>query len=410
MEKKLQKKPEVLCPAGDPERLEAAVRFGADAVYLAGTEFGMRTASPNFPPQELEKAVAYCHGRNVRVYLTCNTVLHNPELERLPDFFREVRSAGVDALILTDFGALRAAQKYAPGVEIHISTQAGVTNYAAANAFFELGAKRVVLARELTLEEIAEIRAKTPPELELESFVHGSMCVSFSGRCLLSQYLTGRDANRGDCAQPCRWKYALTEEKRPGMYLPVFENSDGTYLLNSKDLCMIEHIPELIAAGVSSLKIEGRAKSAYYAAVTANAYRHAVDEAFRTPSGPLPSWIREELDKISHREYTTGFYFGGEPGQVYANGGYVREYGVIAVCTGYSDGVAVLSQRNRFFRGDTADVLEPDGMPYELVMDEISDENGNPLDCANHAQMKVLLKTGRPVPPGAIFRKRIKNV
>lgn len=410
MEKSKTEKPEVLSPAGDRERLEAAVRFGADAVYLAGTEFGMRSASPNFSPEELQSAVAFCHERGVRVYLTCNTVLRNCELERLPRFLRGAKDSGVDALILTDIGAFRMAQKVAPGVEIHISTQAGVTNYATANAFYELGAKRVVLAREMTLEEIAEIRAKVPRELELEAFVHGSMCVSFSGRCLLSQYLTGRDANRGDCAQPCRWKYALTEEKRPGMYLPVFENSDGTYLLNSKDLCMIEHIPELCAAGVSSLKIEGRAKSAYYTAVTANAYRHAVDAYFDHPAEKLPGWIPEELDKISHREYTAGFYFGGEPGQVYENGGYVRKYEVIAVCTGYSGGMAVLSQRNRFFRGDTADVLVPGKPPREIRLESLFDGNGDPLECANHAQMTVLVPFDRPVPAGTIFRKRIQNV
>lgn len=399
--------PEVLAPAGDRERLEAAVRFGADAVYLAGREFGMRTSSPNFGPEELAEAVAFAHAAGVRVYLTCNTVPRNSELERLPDFFREAAAAGVDALILTDFGTLRMAQTYAPGVEIHISTQAGVTNYAAANAFYELGARRVVLARELTLEEIAGIRAKTPADLELEVFVHGSMCVSFSGRCLLSQYFTGRDANRGDCAQPCRWKYALMEETRPGRYMPIEQDGTGSYIMNSRDLCMVEHIPELVKAGASSLKIEGRAKSSYYAAAVTNAYRHAVDAFLTDPVSPLPHWIREELDKISHREYCTGFYFGDQPGQVYANGGYVRDYEVIAVCTGYSEGTAVLEQRNRFFRGDTADVLEPGEIPYLLPLEELFDAEGNPLENANHAQMKVLFRTEHPVAEGAIFRKRI---
>jgi putative protease len=299
--------PELLAPAGGRERLEAAVRFGADAVYLAGKEFGMRAASPNFGPEELASAVEYAHDAGVRVYLTCNNVMRNDDFGRLPDFLRMARDAGVDALIVTDLGVLDLVRKVAPKMEIHISTQAGVTSWASANAFYRLGAKRVVLARELTLEEIAEIRAKTPADLELEAFVHGAMCVSFSGRCLLSEYFTGRDANRGDCAQPCRWKYALMEQTRPGRYLPVAEDGDGSYFLNSRDLCMIGHIPELVRAGVSSLKIEGRAKSAYYAAVTTNAYRCALDEYAEHPETPLPGWIAEELNKISHREYSTGF-------------------------------------------------------------------------------------------------------
>lgn len=399
--------PELLAPAGDRKRLEAAVRFGADAVYLAGREFGMRAASPNFGPDELVSAVEYAHSAHVRVYLTCNNVMRNGDFGRLPDFLREAQDAGVDAFIVTDLGVLELARRVAPKVEIHISTQAGVTNWAAANAFYNLGAKRAVLARELTLEEIAEIRAKTPDDLELEAFVHGAMCVSFSGRCLLSEYFTGRDANRGDCAQPCRWKYALMEETRPGRYLPVAGDDGGTYILNSRDLCMIGHIPELARAGVNSLKIEGRAKSAYYAAVTTNAYRCALESFAKHPDMPLPAWIPDELEKISHREYGTGFYFGGTPGQVYENGGYVRGWEVIAVCEGMRGDFAVLSQRNRFFRGDTADVLEPGAMPYLLPLNELYDGDGNPLECANHAEMTVLVRTERPVRKGAIFRKKI---
>jgi putative protease len=401
--------PELLAPAGGRERLEAAVRFGADAVYLAGKEFGMRAASPNFGPEELASAVEYAHDAGVRVYLTCNNVMRNDDFGRLPDFLRMARDAGVDALIVTDLGVLDLVRKVAPKMEIHISTQAGVTSWASANAFYRLGAKRVVLARELTLEEIAEIRAKTPADLELEAFVHGAMCVSFSGRCLLSEYFTGRDANRGDCAQPCRWKYALMEQTRPGRYLPVAEDGDGSYFLNSRDLCMIGHIPELVRAGVSSLKIEGRAKSAYYAAVTTNAYRCALDEYAEHPETPLPGWIAEELNKISHREYSTGFYFGGTPGQVYENGGYVRGWEVIAVCEGMRDGFAMLSQRNRFFPGDTADVLEAGAAPYELPLEELFDADRNPLECANHAEMTVLVRADRPVARGAIFRKRIND-
>lgn len=397
---------ELLAPAGDTERLNAAIAFGADAVYLAGQEFGMRTASSNFSMDELKQAVSAAHGKNRKVYLTCNTIPHNDELNRLPEFLQSAQEVGVDAFILADFGVMAMAKKYAPKVDVHISTQAGITSYASANAFYDLGASRVVLARELNLGEIAEIRAKTPKELEIEAFVHGAMCVSFSGRCLLSSYLTGRDANRGDCAQPCRWEYALMESKRPGQYMQISEDQSGTYILNSKDMCMIEHIPELAKAGVTSLKIEGRAKSAYYVAVTTNAYRQALDEYLKDPQGKVSPWIVEELNKISHREYSTGFYFGTEPGQVYSNGGYVRDYEVIAVCESYHDGVVVLSQRNRFFKGDIADVLEAGNQPFLLSLDEIYDAERNPIDAAPHAMMTVLVKTEHPVAPGAILRKK----
>jgi U32 family peptidase len=396
---------ELLSPVGDMERLSAAIDYGADAVYLAGQEFGMRAAPTNFSQDELRKAVSLAHSKNVRVHLTCNTIPHNDELARLPAFLTSAQDAGVDAFIIADFGVFGMAKKYAPNVDIHISTQAGIANYASANEFYNMGAARVVLARELNLAEIAEIRAKTPKQLEIESFVHGAMCVSFSGRCLLSSYLTHRDANRGDCAQPCRWEYSLMESKRPGQYMPIFEDQSGTYILNSKDMCMIEHIPELAKAGVTSLKIEGRAKSAYYVAVTTNAYRSAIDEYLQNPEVTVSPWIVEELNKISHREYSTGFYFGTEPGQVYSNGGYVRDYDVIAVCEGYADGVATLSQRNRFFKGDTADVLEPGKQPLLVSLDTIMDKDGNPIESAPHAMMTVLLKTDRPIAKGAILRK-----
>lgn len=399
--------PELLSPAGDRERLEAAIRFGADAVYLAGKEFGMRAASPNFSMEELASAVQFAHGKGIAVYLTCNNVLRNRDCETLPDFLRGVQNAGVDALIVTDFGALNMIQKYIPAMEVHISTQAGVASWAAANAFYDLGAKRVVLARELSLDEIAEIRAKTPKDLELEVFVHGAMCVSFSGRCLLSEYFTGRDANHGDCAQPCRWNYALMEQTRPGRYLPIGEDGAGTYILNSRDLCMIGHIPELVKAGVGSMKIEGRAKSAYYAAVTTNAYRRALDAFAENPEKPLPAWVLAELETISHREYSTGFYFGGTPGQVYESGGYVRGWEVAAVCTGMRGGCAVLSQRNRFFRGDVLNVLSPGGEPWDLPTDAMTDGDGLPLETANHAEMTVLVPTVQPIAEGAILRRKL---
>ena len=270
-------KPEVLSPAGDMECLNSAINFGADAVFLAGSEFGMRTASKNFDKTDLKAAVELAHSKGVKIYVTCNTLPRNSELTRLPEFLAYAQDCGVDAFIIADLGVFEMAKQYAPKVDLHVSTQAGIVNYATANAFYNMGAKRVVLARELPLEEIAEIRAKIPKDLEIECFVHGAMCVSFSGRCLISSYLTGRDANRGDCAQPCRWKYHLYEENRQGQYFPVEETDKGTFLYNSRDLCMIEHIPELVKAGISSLKIEGRAKSAYYAAVITNAYRVAID-------------------------------------------------------------------------------------------------------------------------------------
>lgn len=399
-------RPELLAPAGDMECLCAALDFGADAVYLAGQMFGMRTAPSNFTREELQTAVALAHARGVRVYVTCNTVPRNKEIDLLPDYLAFLQAAGVDALIVTDLGVIDLAKRYAPKVELHVSTQAGITNYAAANAFYQLGAKRVVLARETTMEEIAEIRAKTPKDLEIEAFVHGAMCMSFSGRCLLSNYMAGRDANRGACAQPCRWKYALVEEKRPGQYMPIYQEGEGSYILNSKDMCMVRHLPELLRAGVTSLKIEGRAKSSYYVAVTTNAYRWALDELEQHPDTPVSPWIVEELDKISHRPYSTGFYLGGEPGQETVQGGYVRNYEVIAVCEDYHDGIAILSQRNRFFRGETADVLEVGEKPFDLPLDELFDQDGQPIESAPHATMTVLLKTERPLKRGAILRHR----
>lgn len=401
-----ENRPELLAPAGDMECLCAALDFGADAVYLAGQMFGMRTAPSNFTREELQTAVALAHVRGVRVYITCNTVPRNKEIDLLPDYLAFLQAAGVDALIVTDLGVIDLAKRYAPKVELHVSTQAGITNYAAANAFYQLGAKRVVLARETTMEEIAEIRAKTPKDLEIEAFVHGAMCMSFSGRCLLSNYMAGRDANRGACAQPCRWKYALVEEKRPGQYMPIYQEGEGSYILNSKDMCMVRHLPELLRAGVTSLKIEGRAKSSYYVAVTTNAYRWALDELEQHPDSPVSPWIVEELDKISHRPYSTGFYLGGEPGQETVQGGYVRNYEVIAVCEDYHDGIAILSQRNRFFRGETADVLEVGEQPFDLPLDELFDQDGQPIESAPHATMTVLLKTERPLKRGAILRHR----
>ena len=403
---------EVLSPAGDIECLMSAVRFGADAVYLAGTQFGMRTASKNFTEEELAKGIEYAHSKGVRVHITCNVLPRSSELDELPHFMQTAQSLGADAFIIADLGVLEMAKKYAPQVEIHASTQTGIVNYATANFLHSLGVKRVVLARELSIPEIAEIRAKTSPELEIETFVHGSMCVSFSGRCLISSYMTGRDANRGDCAQPCRWKYHLDEENREGQYFPVEQDDTGTYLYNSRDLCMIEHIPELLETGVTSLKIEGRAKSAYYTSVVTNAYSGAVREYEKNPSCyKLPEWAREEVYKVSHREYSTGFFFGGEPGQATSSGGYIRDYDVVAVCEQSSsdDGVCVITQRNKFYAGDTLDVLAPGEPSFLVSAKQIINANGESVESAPHAMERLSLKTDKPIPEGAYIRKKKTN-
>ncbi len=400
------KKVELLAPAGDQECLYSAIKFGADAVYLAGNEFGMRTASRNFSCDELAAAVKKAHESGVRVHVTCNTLPRNDEIDRLPDFLSAAQDCGVDAFIIADLGVMSLAAKYAPKVQRHVSTQAGVVNYRTAIAFYETGASRVVLARELSLDEIADIRAKIPSELEIETFIHGSMCVSFSGRCLISNYLTGRDANRGDCAQPCRWKYHLYEENREGQYFPVEETDRGTFLYNSRDLCMIEHIPELMRAGIDSFKIEGRAKSSYYVSVVTNAYRHAIDEYYKNGGEkPLSPWIREELEKVSHREYSTGFFFGSEPGQSTENGGYIRNYEVVAICEEYKDKTAYLSQRNRFFSGDKLDVLPPSGEPFEIMVDYMQNEKGEQIDVAPHATQRVIMPSNVEIPAGSVLRK-----
>lgn len=395
---------ELLSPAGDMERLKSAVQFGADAVYLGGSSFGMRTAPKNFG-EDLQEAVAYAHSHGVKVYLVCNILPHSHQIDRLPAFLQDAAACGVDAFIISDLGALTVARQAAPQVPVHISTQAGIVNYATANAFHEMGASRVILARELSMEEIAVIRDKTPADLEIETFVHGSMCVSFSGRCLLSSYLTGRDANRGDCAQPCRWKYHLVEENRPGEFLPIEEQDGGTYILNAKDLCMIRHLVQLEEAGVTSFKIEGRAKSAYYTAVATSAYRAAMDFYKDNPGQSLPQWIEEELDKVSHRPYGTGFYF-GPAGQETVRGGYTRNYQVIAVAEGWEEGRLILTQRNRFFPGEEADCLPPRGRPFSLTIEDLRDEEGNPVEAAPHPMQRLSVKCSQPIPPGTLLRKR----
>ena len=399
--------PEVLSPAGDFECLQAAIRFGADAVYLGGTRFGMRVASANFDDELLQKGVALAHEHGVRVYLTCNTLPTNEEIDALPEFLKSVQAAGVDAIIVTDLGVLSLVKQYIPEMEVHISTQTGVVNYRTATELYRMGAKRVVLARELSFEEIACIRDKTPPELDIEAFVHGAMCVSFSGRCLLSSYLTGRDANRGECAQPCRWGYHLMEEKRPGVYFPIEEDEKGTYILNAKDLCMIEHIDRLVSAGITSLKIEGRAKSSYYVSVVTNAYRNAVDLYRKDPEHfKLPQWRFDEVRKVSHRQYSTGFYFGRpEQGQYYETGGYVRGYDVVALVDDCRDGVLYCTQKNKFSVGDTLELLEPRAGVRSFTVTALEDEEGTALESVPHPQMKFRLPAGFSAKAGSILRR-----
>lgn len=399
-------KPEVLAPAGDFERLIAAVQFGADAVYLAGKEFGMRASQTNFSNEELEEAVKYAHQNNVRVYLTINTLPRNDEIDKLPEYLKFIDSIGIDAVIASDIGVLSLVKKTIPDMEIHISTQAGIVNYQTCLAFYEMGAKRVVLAREVPLEEIRQIRERIPDDLDIEVFVHGAMCMSFSGRCLISNYLTGRDANRGECAQPCRWGYHLVEEKRPGQYFPVFEDEKGSYILNAKDLCMIEYIKELKEAGVTSLKIEGRAKSSYYVSVVTNAYRIAVDDYMEHPDDwKIEPWLVEEVQKVSHRKYSTGFYF-GKPDQFYENGGYMRDYDIVAFVDECKDGVLYATQKNKFLEGDEIEIVEPHSKPVTTTVAELKDEKGSPIEAACHPMMKLSFKCDLQFKKGSIIRKQ----
>lgn len=406
----MSRKTELLSPAGDFERLKLALKFGADAVYLGGEMFGMRTNPSNFNADELKSAVSLAHSLGKKIYLTCNTLPRNNEIEYLPDFLKYASEIGVDAFIIADIGVMMLAKKYAPDIEIHMSTQVGIVNYQTANSLYELGAKRIVTARELSLDDIKTIRDKTPQDLEIEVFVHGAMCMSFSGRCILSDYMVGRDANRGDCAQPCRWKYSLVEETRPGQYFPINQDDSGTYIFNSRDLCMIEHIPELVAAGVDSFKIEGRAKSEYYTAIVTYAYRNAIDEYLKNPTADfkVPQWILDEMEKMSHREYTTGFNFGPmKNGQVLDTGGYIRNWDVCALYNDYKDGRLVVDQRNRFYQGDVLEVVEPNKMPYKITVEELYNETADEkVDVANKATNTYSFKCDVPVSSDAILRRQ----
>ena len=400
------RKPELLSPAGDWEKLRMAVLYGADAVYLAGTSFGMRSFAGNFSDEELPRAVRFAHDHGVKVHATVNTMPRWDEAEQLPAHLEKLDAAGVDALILADLGAFTLAGKYAPRCQRHISTQQSVANHVCAQAWYDLGASRVVLAREVSLTEIAAIRQRVSPKLELEAFCHGAMCVSYSGRCLLSNYMTGRDSNRGECAQPCRYQYALMEEKRPGEYFPVFEDEKGTYIMNSRDMCMIDHLEDLMAAGVDCLKIEGRAKSAYYAAIVTGAYRHCLDAA--AAGEPLDPVWRDEVEHISHRHYSTGFFY-GQPGQYYEDARYLRDWQICAVVTDCTpDGVATMSLRNKFAAGDTVEIVGPDTKPFTITVPAMRGPEGEVLLEPKTPQMTFTMELPQAVPPMSFIRHAVE--
>ena len=399
------RKLELLSPAGDMERLKMSVLYGADAVYLAGTSFGMRSFAGNFSPEELPLAVKFAHEHGVKCHVTVNTMPRNDEIAQLPQYLEQLDDAGVDALIVADLGAFTLAGKYAPRCERHISTQQSIANYECAQAWFDLGARRVVLARECSLDEIKTIRQKVDPQLEIETFGHGAMCVSYSGRCLLSNYMTGRDSNRGACAQPCRYQYALVEEKRPGEYFPVYEDEKGTYILNSRDMCMIDHLKDLMDAGIDCIKIEGRAKSAYYAAIVTGAYRHCIDDiAAGRPVDPV--W-RNEVDHVSHRIYSTGFYY-GYPGQYTENSRYIREWQICAKVESCDEnGLALCSLNNKFHEGDALEVVGPDLRPFSIVAGNMRDMEGNPLEEPRTPQMKFTIQLPQQVPALSMIRRSV---
>ncbi len=391
-------------------RLKAAVDFGANAVYFAGKDFGMRAAPGNFTIDEIKQGIEYAHNNDCRAYITLNTLPRNNELDGITEFIKQTAVLCPDAYIITDLSSIDKVKKYAPDAEIHISVQTGILNYETANFYYNLGAKRIVVARELSLNEIKQIRENTPDDLEIEAFVHGAICMSVSGRCLLSNYMTGRDSNRGACAQPCRWNYRLVEEKRPGEYMPIYEDEQGTYILNAKDMCLIEHIPEIYNAGITSFKIEGRAKTEYYTAAVTNAYRNAVDgfvQSGFSDNYVVAKEILEEVYKVSHRDYSTGFYFNKpdeNEGQVYDNAGYIRDYELIAIVQDYQDGIATVAQRNKFYPG-TYDVLEAGTGSFHITVDKLYDEQMNELESAKFAAAIVKFKS-KPLKKGSFIRIR----
>lgn len=402
--------PELLSPAGDMERLKFAFAYGADAVYLGAEDFGMRAAPKNFSLEQLKEAAAYADSLGKKVYLTLNTVPTNEDVKKMPEFIKKVAQTGIHAVIVADLGVLAMVKENAPDMEIHFSTQVGIMNYVTANAAYALGAKRIVLARETTLEDIIEIREKTPKELDIEAFVHGAMCMSFSGRCLLSQYLNGRDANRGECSQPCRWQYQLSEKGRPGQYLDINETEEGTYIMNANDLCMAPYIDMLCKAGITSLKIEGRAKSFYYVASVTSAYRQALDAYAQNPDEflcPIP--VLEELTKTSHRRYSTGFYFGRDNAtQTTDSSTYIREWDLLAVVERSENDTLFCSQRGKFVKGDSLEILQPDGSTVQLTAERIFDAEGNEIENTAHSMMKFFIPFEMDIAPLSIIRKPAK--
>lgn len=407
-----KEKPEIelLAPAGDLTKLKMAILYGADAVYIGGEAFGLRTASKNFDMADMEEGIRFAHERGKKVYLTTNIIPHNSDLCGFEEFLDKVVNMGIDALIVADIGLFTLIKKRYPNIDIHVSTQANNVNYLSANVWYEMGASRVVLARELSLEEIREIREKTPKNLEIEAFVHGAMCISYSGRCLLSNYLTGRDANKGECAQPCRWNYALMEEKRPGEYIHVGESEQGSFFFNSKDLCMINHIPELAESGIMSFKIEGRVKSEYYVSTVVKAYRTEIDRYLKEGKNYKfnPESLNEVL-KVSHRPYTHGFYFGKTDAnsQVYETSSYIRDYDIVGLVTDYDEksGIATVEQRNKVCAGDTVEIMQPHEDCFSQKIEWIKNSEGENITSTPHAQMVYTIKTDKPVVKDAIIRK-----
>ena len=407
----IMKKPELLAPGGSLEKLKTAIDYGADAVYIGGGAFSLRVAAENFTVEEMKEGLKYAHDRGKKVYLTANIIPHNDDIEDFKSFVEEIRPLGFDAVLIADLGLFSLMRSLAPEIPVHVSTQANNTNYESALMWHKLGAERVVLGREMSFKEIAQFREHIPEELELEAFIHGAMCISYSGRCLLSNYMTGRDSNQGACAHPCRWNYSLMEEKRPGEYFKVEENERGTFIFNSKDLCTIEHIPELVNSGITSLKIEGRVKTAFYVATVVGAYRREIDRYFEDPKNyKFNPAEMEELCKVSHRPYTTGFYFGrpGSDAQVYESSSYIREYELIGIVTDYDEktGRMTVSQRNRFFEGDEIEIIQPMKPFIKFNASNMRDKNGNAIDVAPHAEMVVTMDVPEKVCVGAMMRKK----
>ena len=404
------KKPELLAPAGNMEKLKMALLYGADAVYLGGKQFGLRAFGGNFSNEELKEAVEFAHNLNKKVYVTVNIFPHNSDIEMLPEYLTFLNTTGADALLVADIGLFMLAKKYAPDIELHISTQANNTNWATVDAWHNMGASRVVLARELSKDEISVIRHKC--SVELEMFVHGAMCISYSGRCLLSNYMTGRDSNRGSCAQPCRWKYSLVEEKRPGQYFPIEEDERGTFIFNSKDMCLLPYLPDVIESGVDSLKIEGRMKSVHYAASVVKAYRMAIDSYFENPEAfaVKEEWL-EELEKVSHRSYTTGFYYGKptEKDQIYTSSSYIQTSDFVGLVLDYDEatGFATVEQRNNMKLGQEIEVFQPQLPGYRQLLGEMYNDEGEAIEVAPHPQQIVKIRMEAPVEPYAILRRDI---